>query len=261
MIPHLPGWTACHGDDHVELSSADGTIRYVERLRPVAPLAELARRHGGTGRPRTFLTVEGEYAAVVDSADGAVGFVVIEDWYALTVGTARGPAARARVAAAVAELVAADRHMLGARRRWYRYQGPPGWTRRPRGSVYSHVWRPGDPADWSELVVEAAWPVRAGTEPGPDPDGFVARERSAAEPVRAAGLSGELVTWTGDAGALRLRCVLSGRSHVHVLRLDTERARLFVNRALFLDVVRSIRPVPSAPAVAGVGLAAAHWAD
>src|SRR5262249_28307006 len=161
------------------------------------------------------------------------------------------------IAAAVAELVAADRHMLGARRRWYRYTGPLGWNRRPRGGRHGHLWTPADPADESELVVEAACPAGA----APVPDGFVVRHRSAPEPVRGAGLSGELVTLDGDGGWIRLQCLLHGPAHVHALHLDCERARVFVNRALFLDVIRSAHRVPAVRAPAGAVVAAAHWVD
>src|SRR5262249_9576769 len=135
-----------------------------------------------------------------------------------------------------------------------------GWTRRPRGGLYAHSWRPPDPADPRELVVAAACPGGRPREEQ-ERDGFAARGRWLVEAVRTASLAGEIVALDGDA--VPLVCPLQGPAHVYALRLDVPRDGLFHGRALLRAVVRSIRPVPTPRAAAGERARAAseHWAE
>jgi hypothetical protein len=143
VIPPLAGWsfrTDARGATLVHPGGeARGVIRYLERCRPLAPLARIvvqALPHAAgaaRGRPRRLITLEGEYGAVVALAGpswfAAIGAVFLDDFFSLTLGLSRDRSLEPEVTA----LVARDAHALGVRRRWFLVRPPPGWRREPLG--------------------------------------------------------------------------------------------------------------------------------
>jgi hypothetical protein len=294
MIARITGWTFQAADDHVGLrpkdSPEDAWIRYVERMRPVAAIDELVRRHCAAARLRVnavhelelTLTHEGEEAAVValDCDDGGgelwrtVGFVVLDDFYAETVGVTRAPELRARVAEAVKRLVVGDAHHLAGRRRLFPYDGPPGWTRHLRGTPLVHLWLPpGHPIDPATISVGAAWPT-SGCSPrdvtrlllSQTRPGFRVLARGGPDPVRTrGGLGGNLWRRFGQRGGAawtQLVAILGSGGHSYVLHLDSPTDAAAANEALFRALLESVRPLPLAPrALAQRSHAMRHWAE
>jgi hypothetical protein len=157
--------------------AARGVIRYVERCRPLEPLAAIVARAapGGRpcGRPRRVVTREGEYGAVASVTGEApgrpwfatVGVVFLDDFFALTLGVSE----TAPLDDEVGALVFDDTHQLGVRRRWFHLAAPAGWRRERAGTFHAihhgpggarlytfpAVPRPTGAADFAEQIARA----------------------------------------------------------------------------------------------------------
>lgn len=166
MIPSLAGWSWQPRADSIELSpdaAPDAcTIRYVERVRPLVSPIDAARaiswppdaRVEPIAPPRSLVTAEGEYAAIatLDARIGAlhvrraIGVVVGDDFYARIVGGTHVAAWFDEVERTVEWLTVEDRHILGVRRRRYRYATPTSWLATPDGLFHVRFTAPDDPS-------------------------------------------------------------------------------------------------------------------
>ena len=168
MIPRPKGWSWEWIGDAVLLTAQDapdaGGILYLERVRPVAPAADLLRAHLATlsgaeilsiDEPEELVTAEGEHAALVGARvrlNGAVaridfGIVYGDDYYARIGGFCRDAAHEERFRDAVRGLTLADQHYLGTRRRRWRCSLARRWpARRSATSAARCRWHPCSPA-------------------------------------------------------------------------------------------------------------------
>jgi len=166
VIPPVAGWRREELGDVLLLTPPEGdAVRYSERLAPIAPLAALVARHGGS-RPvldqSTFFTVEGELAAKVTLAeqDGRslhLGFVWADSHYSLVSATSRGAAEHARYHTLVTRLVQDDTHHLGARPRRALHAALDGWEAVERGLRVDWV-TPAFPRNPAAVTVYPALP-------------------------------------------------------------------------------------------------------
>lgn len=146
MIRVPPGFSLAMDGDVVVLQhpSGDGLVRYIERLRPVPAIEELwGDELASSGPPRRFVTDEGEYAWILDGERAGddylgrvVGAVVGDDFLAVVEALAATPSMHHEQRGLVEDLLRADDHVLGARRRPYWHHAPAGWTVEPRAPFY-----------------------------------------------------------------------------------------------------------------------------
>jgi hypothetical protein len=263
---------------------ARAEIRYVERRRPLARVAELVERvrlrgwrEVDRGPIEALVTDEGEYAAQITlrgTLDGlpvvrSFGFVFFDDFVARLVGLARAPEEAPRLVETVRKLVRLDTHLAGLRRRRYVYAPPDaalwhGYLMPPFHAYYLPLTYPSDP---STIAVYPAIPgtgealVDAVLASGP---GVQRRTLGApAHLVAASGLSG---LWhTLHAGQHTWDLVVLGDdrySYAMMLRtIAQDRER---HAAVFQAMARSIEPLPRPRGARGGELGSAalgHWND
>ena len=267
-------------------------IEVRERERPLAPCHELVSRRAdalraegasavAVERARRLITSEGELGAI-----GAIAGVVrgepIEHSFAVVYAddsqtTIDGRAARidqqAAVRAVVREL--AIHVPVGGgellRRFWYR--PPDGWQGVPRGLVTD--WYPPDyPRDAVSIKVLPARPLRqpiavAQIESLLHDDAFAdfTIERRIRGDAEVGALRGAIVRVAGRSpgGARRMliTAALADELYLYRLRLDTGEERAAEREQVFLDMVKTVVPLPRSPASATPGAtsdALGHWA-
>jgi hypothetical protein len=294
VIPHVTGWTKVYSGDSLALyhpeGAAVGGIRYRERVRPLVGaslvveelLARFPQFQGAApNRPEMLVTAEGEYAAhvvvsgLVDGkpAQRDVGLVFGDDFYALLSGLCVVEEKFAEFSRLVRLLVRLDSHALGVRRRRYLYTPPPGWHGQARGLTTE--WSPLDFPQVPTLIhVFPANPLAEQPQTVLDQmlaedaaNGFVFEAMRGPEPIASlhglAGLAWNIVgTFGGKPRSHRDLVVLKDNRYLYSLRLETMQEERSVERALFLELVRSVQPIP-APTVTEpkqVGTLVEHWA-
>ena len=282
MITPPQGWTVERAGETVILTApgaaAAGVIHYDERLRPIAGVLDLIK---AAPPPEGFaperappiqriVTCEGEYGALLHvegrmydrPAEIALGFVLLDDFYARVRGVVVDPDRFDAFRAAVADLLSGDAHLLGrVRRRRVQFTPPPGWSEH-RGLFESRLRPPDAPADPRAIVVGPALPkvpglgeaILAGVLAGADPADAL---RGPYVPVATAhGLHGK--RWPLRSAASRTDVViLEDASFVYCVRLDAGVAAPASEDVLHA-VVESILPIPrtaEAPPTALFG----HW--
>ena len=223
-----------------------GELRYVERVRPLAGFPEIVRRvvadEGDVvpcGPSFELVTDEGEYGATVavrsPRVHGAIGCVFLDDFYALAVATsALGP-----IADTLRQVLVTDEHMLGVRRRWFRYEVPAGWLC-TRAGVYHRVFT----QDGRTIVGFPALPRPPGRR---DFAAWLAREQLArwnataiSEPctvVARHGLGGQ--RWDADLGDQRCAMiVLEDARYAYALGFRA------VDEAVIRETLATVEPLP-----------------
>jgi hypothetical protein len=262
-----PGWTAQRSSESLILLPPQGgdadAIRYDERLRPIASVIDLIK----TAVPppgfeplradpiQEVVTYEGEYGALVfiegrmhgATADIAIGFVLLDDYYARIFGIAIDPVLLQRLRAIVAELVVHDTHVLGRlRRRRVRYTPPAGWT--AQQALFEARWRPAAADDPRSILVGPALPKQQGLT-----NAILAEALAGAKPedvlrgpyvplATAHGLHGR--RWLLRANGIDSDVViLEDDSFVYCARLDTKTGAPAQHDVLG-PLVDSIQPIP-----------------
>jgi len=300
MIDPIPGWAWELGGEGITLvppeGAACGAIRYVERVRPLQRIIDIARPADlpsavgfkAVGPPERVITREGEYGAIL-TVEGTlpagpvrrtVGCVYGDDFYSKIVGVALRPDQFDRFAATVRALVETDAHVLGVRRRRCVYRPPKGWHGLNRGSFFHAQWYPPEfPKDASEMVIYPAWPTlpegaadavnrMVGLQMRPG-SGLTLEEVQGPEEVKAeSGLTGvhwQLVVRRGpEIRFTRDLFVLEDGRFIYPLHVDSFEAQRQRNRALLEEVMRSVQPIPtpgSAPTDAQHALAMSYWVE
>jgi hypothetical protein len=285
MITPPGGWTVHRRGDELVLAAAGrrATLRYVERLRPLARIAELvaaARRPAGFHPDgfepvRTLVTHEGEYASLVfvsgrlgaRPVELGYGFVLLDDHYARLTSLAAGEDAAA-VRLLVEELLVNDTHLLGrVRRRRYAYASPPGWQ--PVSDVFATTWYRQEPGVRSRICIAPALPRHPGVVARTLAKlirGIERLRRVEVAPVRT------VRTPTLSGNRWHLRDVAATGLDSHVLFLQ-DRSFLYPARLdappgahaeldQFETLVQSIEPIPAGARVPrATHTLAAQWAE
>jgi hypothetical protein len=283
VIVTPPRWTARPDTGGLVLvppgGPSHGTIRYRERDRPLRPVRELLAAPPGflesrRGAIERLVTSEGEHAALVvcegtvegRPAERTSGFVFLDDSYASIVAETTAPASFATFRDVARALTIGDVHVLGARRRRYRYTPPPGFQ--PLAGLFDTTWYPLDyPRRAISMTVAPALPQHAGLAGslveavlGARPGAAVASPR----PISGrGGLTGQLVPIPGADGSATCLAILEDAAYAYPLRLDVGAAAQRDDIARFEALVLSVEPVPAArirrddrEMAAAVG----HWA-
>ena len=267
MIEPIPGWSCELRASGYTLIPPEGeeagTVRYVERVRPLRPMVDIVRDFGVASAIEHLVTVEGEHAAfaVVEGqgVEHAVGAVFADDFYSLIAG--RG-ADRERFREIVRGLVRHDTHALGVRRRRFVHDPPDGWHGFFAGSMHVH-WIPLDyPRNQSSLSVFPALPG-AGS-PSDLVEHHIAQVAGLQllgdpEPVTSgSGLGGWW--WLLDAGgALHDFVVLQDDRYLYPLLLQSPVEHHGSNVRLLRRVVDTIEPIPGCAGLAHSVSSFAHW--
>jgi hypothetical protein len=281
VIPQLKGWTKIYSGEAVTFYPPEGStmggIRYRERVRPLcrvsAVVEEMLTRYPmfkatSVGHPDLLTTLEGEYAALVTiagvvndaPAQRDLGFVFGDDFYSFISALTVEPSKFADFTRWVRLLLQLDSQALGVRRRRYLYDAPPGWQGLPRG--FTTEWSPPDfPKNLSLIHVFPANPVE--DEPASvlqqmlaedEANGFVLDAMRGPEPIGSLhGLKGEAWNVVGRFGSKptshRDLVVFRDPRFLYSLRLETMQEDRGRERQAFLDLVRSVHPIPQAGAI------------
>ncbi len=283
MVIAPPGWSSQRsGDSRIFLPPQGGdagAIRYDDRLRPLASGVELSK---AAPPPPGFeplradaiqevVTREGEFGVLAfiegrmngAPADLALGFVLLDDYYARVYGIATAPELLPRLRAIVAELVVHDTHALGyLRRRRYRYRPPAGWT--VEQGLFEARWRPASAEDPRAILVGPALPKTPGLA-----DAILADALGGASPADV--LRGPYVALQTPNGLHGRRwplrangidsdvAILEDDAFVYTVRLD---AKSGVPREpdVLAPLLDSIQPIPK-PAPEPAGTPFANWAE
>jgi hypothetical protein len=267
MIEPIPGWgweiratgihlTPPYGDP-------PGSIRYVERVRPLVPIRDLVvslcEAQGFTGMevspPQGLVTAEGEYAAIVSCAaafrgmpvERTIGCVFVDDFYALVDGVALDRARADVIRETVLALVLHDQHRFHERMRRFLYRSPPGWKGllippyhslwfvpdcRRGGGMLSVMPAIPEAADLvaAKLLLSAGAPESYDLERGVSAsgrDGLIGRFYEAETPSRSIGV-----------------VVLADERYAYPILLETKPGREARHRELLLELARSVEPIP-----------------
>ena len=247
-------------------------IRVTEQVRPVEPLTTLIHDVVAQLAPVTdelvvapheqLVTYEGEHAALVRisgrrSRNGGTieylfGFIFTDDYYVGVVAYCTDEAQLKGFRISLRAFLLEYELRLGGRRaRRFLYTPPPGWQGRARG--LRAEWFPlAFPRHGSRIFVTPAVPceqtfseLEAELRELLASPGFVVTHQL--PKVRLStehGLSGWLWQCGSDAREIVAATMLDDRYGYH-LRLDTVPEHLAADRALFLRVVQSVRPVPA----------------
>jgi hypothetical protein len=294
VVPQLKGWSKIYSGDSVTFYPPEGAevggIRYRERVRPLCRVSAVVRqmlerypqfRSTSVGKPETIVTAEGEYGALVTirgqvggaPAQRDLGFVFGDDFYALVSSLSLAEARFADFTRWVRVLVTLDAHALGVRRRRFLYTPPPGWQGLPRG--FTTEWAPLDfPRNLSLIHVFPANPMTEPPETVLDQmlaedtaNGFALEAMRGPEPIASLnGLSGSAWNVVGRFGSKprshRDLVVFKDPRFVYSMRLETMQEERQRERQVFLELVRSAHPIPSAssPEPREVGTVVSHWA-
>jgi hypothetical protein len=295
MIAIPPGWRTLRGEHGLILTPIGGAgtvVEYVEVVRPLAEIAAvvdavLARdprfQVDAIAAPERLVTNEGELGAlaIVDGhvddrpARRAIGVTFADDHFALTSGLALEPDQRAALAGTVRALVIGDCHMLGVRRRPFRYEAPVGWRAHPRG-FHETAWRV--PGAAAAITVWPAWPLGNGSpddvaalvEGAASSPEFTIAQRVGPRPAWGrSGLEGRAWDFVGTApggrAELRAIAVLHDHRYVYPSRLEVVLdGPTPGHREAFLALVASIEPIPlplGSAAAAPDGQVFSHWRE
>lgn len=275
MIRVPDGWRRVAGADALLLTAPDGTghLRYRERVGPLRRVDDLvAETLAGppewrtlvTGAREPITTHEGEHAFWVPVAGqllGAparrfVGVIYGDDCADIIDAVAIGATAGQRLATLTRELCRDASLGLGVRRRRYLYRIPEGWQASANGLVAS-FYPPGFPRRPATLVV---YPANPSSEPPEtvfdsllrfeEANGLALTRRVGPEPISAQGdLAGKrwhlVARGRTSAPPLQRDLVIFARApYVYCLHLDVVGVGDGVARAAFLDLARSVEPVP-----------------
>jgi hypothetical protein len=279
--PLLSGWRRTFTADGVILAppqpEGGGRVRIRPRLEPLRSVRSLANEFltpppPGAPAPEVegpfgLSTAEGEYAAMVSeivrpipgqALQRTACFIMGDDWFAQIDGVTDQPALFTLFRRTIERL--AYGHCLGlGTDRWRRFfhDPPPRWSGIGRGR--SVAWIPPDhPRNPAVLRVYDARPSRStGSmllfrrlfEQLPREFG----ERPPSPPVTLHtrhGLQGELVTYSRagcqPAGMLMASdAVLADVRYLYLLRLESDEPHFAENSAAFLEVLDSVRPLPT----------------
>lgn len=265
MIEVPRSWSAATNPDgsvvaiHPDGPSA-GAIQYLERIRPLATFRTIVRAATiglsdirPRGRSQELATDEGELGAYVALAatrgdvaiEAAIGCVFLDDFYALAICTRRADAVSGDpVEDVMRSLLMADAHMLGVRRRWYRYTPPATWAVTPAGPFHRLFTR----ADATLVGFPALPRSGASRELGP----WLARrqlaswgidetcEPSSTSTRRLSGLRWDAVT-SGPSPRQVALVVLEDARYAYPLAFaDTTLDEVWIRRT-----IESIEPIPS----------------
>jgi hypothetical protein len=250
------------------------------------------------GKLESGVTAEGEYAAYVPiagrvegrPAHRAVGLVFGDDFYALLSGLCLATERVAEFTRLFRLLVHADSLGLGVRRRRYLYTPPPGWQGQARGLTTEWT-PPGYPRAQSLIQVYPANPAAVELQVVFEQmlaedrgTGFVVDKVVGPHPAGSAhGLIGKVWTVTGrfadrkGSASLRPRAggavaapgppaernlvVFKDAHYRYALRFETLERDKDTPRQRFVELVRSVRPIPTG-SVAGTkpNDLVGHWA-
>lgn len=257
----------------------------IDRILSSDPLFRVS----GVVDVQTLFTHEGEYGAYArlnGSRDGQsctrfVGAVFGDEFTCVVDGFVLLREAQDTIKNAVHELLLGMQLNLGARRRRFFYEPPPRWRAIPSGLVAN--WYPPDyPFNRANLVVAAAEPYPGSVDGALDVASLLASERA-----KGFDLEGEpdeqnvisLVGITGRRCAVALRHVQRDERkrmevaafvvapYLYALRFESMVPALADEQhKLFLDVVRSVAPLPAVGSGRiGVNTLTggdfSHWAD
>jgi hypothetical protein len=290
MIPLIKRWSSAYAGDTLVLRHEDGSvISYRERVRPLARASVIvedlldrdpAFQDVTAGPPERLITAEGEYATHVvvtgtiggEPAQRDVGLVFGDDFHSAIVGLTTRPGRFAEMSQLVRALVQLDSHALGVRRRRYLYAPPPGWQGRARG--FTTEW---SPLDYPRMPVQVkVFPANPSLDRPPavlehmlaedEAHGFRRDGVWGPEPVASAH---ELMGWAwtiiGRFGDMprtyRELIVYNDGRYLYPLRLETMREDPSAERSIFLDVARSVHPIPAprAPAPSDLDGLVSYW--
>jgi hypothetical protein len=285
MITAPQGWTSVHRNGELTLTApGTGAIRYLDRLRPLAPVVELvaaATRPAGFVAdrfepPEKRVTHEGEYAVLVvvpgqlhgQAVELCYAFVLLDDHYARITSMAAAVDAPG-VRRTVEDLLIHDTHCLGrVRRRRYAYASPSGW--RPVADTFNAIWYPVDPPERaSRICVAPALPRHDGVVPRTlarlvgGSERLRRMEVRPSRTVQTSRLSGRRWHLRGIAGpGLDSHVVfLVDQSFIYAARLDAA-PHAASDLAQFDALVGTIEPIPTgARAPRDTSGLAAQWAD
>jgi hypothetical protein len=296
VIPHLKGWSKVWSGDALTLyppaaegGAQVGAIRYRERVRPLVRTSVIVEKLlarfpqfkvSEASRPEMLVTAEGEYAAhvlVTGTIDGKpaqrdVGLVFGDDFYAMISSLCLAPDRFEEFTRSVKLLVKMDAHALGTRRRRYLYTPPADWHGLTRG--FTTEWSPLDfPKNLSLLHVFPAnplaeEPVRVLEQMLAEDvaGGFELEGQRGPEPIASVhGLTGSAWNVVGRFGdkprSFRDLVVFRDARYLYALRLETMQEERAAERALFLDTVRSVQPIPmpSRAEPRELGSLVGHW--
>jgi len=276
VIAPPQGWSVSSCDGSLVLVPPEGPtlglLRYLERVRPLraasAVIAALPAPAGWVERERTpierLITSEGEYAAfaaisgTIDEqpADRTFGLVFGDDFYARLTGICFDPARFAAFRATVRQLLFLDAHILGTRRRRFRYTPPAGWH--GLADLFDATWYPMDhPRRDLVLTVSPAVPLMPGLHEGlivttagttSIEDGvLIDQPEEIALPLGPHGRRLRLRTRAGRETTLVL---LEDDVYLYCVRCDCADAHADEARRVVDDLLASLEPVPR-PGAAG----------
>jgi hypothetical protein len=206
MIAAPAGWRARRQGDGLVLQRGPTTIAYRECVQPMLAPDDVTR----LGATEWLVTHEGEHAALVRTPAHVLGVIFLDTYCALL-------HAPLDVADVVRELVLSDAHMLGIRRRAFRYAPPRGWSRTACAFETHHV----APDRAAAIVVQHAWPMHSPVVLDGDPV------------TTSSGLTGSSLR-IGE----RTIVLLHDDRYVYPIRLDG------ADRAPLLELVDSVQPIP-----------------
>ncbi len=272
MITPIPGWSWEEGDDPSTVTLRPqgqpeaGTIRYVERVRPLRSPSEIARSlplpPGAfirrVSEPETFVTAEGEYGAIVIVAIAqdtrlvhrAVAMVQGDDFYALLVGQTAHPELAEPFTRQVMDLARRDTHMLGVRRRRFRFDAPAGWDGFVAGLFHAHYHPPDFPRDPSSILVYPALPLEMVARTRRDMPGMMVgnahQEEHEVTIQTNMGLCGAWFRLRQNHSALECLDVvlLEDQRYLYPAVLRAPATRRGEHRKRLQQLVQSIEPIP-----------------
>ena len=208
--------------------------------------------------PETFVTAEGEYGSIVIAAVGhenkvvhrAVAVVFGDDFYSLIVGQTAHAELADPFTRQVVDLARRDTHMLGVRRRRFRFDPPPGWDGFVAGLFHAHYHPPDFPTDPSSMIVHPALPLEMVARNRRDMPGMIvgdARQDDTEVPLQTRmGLTGHWYRLKQSASPLE--CVevvlLEDQRYLYPLILRTTAAKRHEHAKRLQALVQSVEPIP-----------------
>lgn len=265
MVPLPPGWQWSYANERYVMRSSQGVITYRERCRPLRKITDVvadllakdtATRWDALPPVEALFTDEGEFAAfvrVTGTRDGAslelaVGVVYGDDFYSLLI------ASGANLWKVARDLLVADAHVLGVRRRRYVFTPPAGWA---GIAVLMHAiyLAPEFPARAGTISIYPAVPRKSGSTPAAD--ALFALQSNpiiqfTGEPVAGAfelqnpnGLSGRMQEFRDSTGRVRVVVVLEDLTYIYTMWLDTTSAHREADVELLRAIASSVKPLPS----------------
>lgn len=265
-----------------------GALRLREYVQPLARLRDIrgeqVTRLASLGNiemtaPALEITAEGEHAALYQvRVHGAsplelhVGITFGDDGYLLVEGMCGDPELAETFAAITRRLTLQLPLGLGHdRRRRYLYRRPPGWEAVVKR--HSVAWYPPDyPRNHSVIHVFDAIPGVAPDKPHTldrlvlmEPQNTLQSftDSDLKSIMTDTGLHGayEVLrgTWMGGVPAAIVKCGLVDKRFGYHLRLESSGSGIDAAQAVFVEVARSVTPIPSP--VQGVTTAVIHWVE